>query len=137
MNRSQLKELAEIRVAESAVLLRNRKYSGAYYLAGYAVECALKACIAKQIRRYEFPDRKLVQDSYTLNLENLVKLARLGNHLINRQAHDQAFTINWAITKDWREESRYTKTDQRRAADLYVAITQQNHGILEWLQQHW
>src|SRR5919106_3680906 len=39
--------------------------SGAYYLAGYAVECGLKACIAKQVRRHEFPDRTTVNQSHT------------------------------------------------------------------------
>jgi len=35
-------------------------FDGAYYLAGYAVECAIKACIAKGTRRYEFPDKRKV-----------------------------------------------------------------------------
>lgn len=34
-------------------------YDGAYYLSGYAVEWALKACIAKNVKRYDFPDRKM------------------------------------------------------------------------------
>jgi HEPN domain-containing protein len=33
------------------VLLEAGLYAGAYYLAGYAVECALKACIAKKTAR--------------------------------------------------------------------------------------
>ena len=37
-------------------------WDAAYYMIGYCVECALKACIAKQIRRFDFPDKKLVLD---------------------------------------------------------------------------
>ncbi len=33
-------------------------WEGTYYLAGYAVECALKACIAKQIIAEDFPDKE-------------------------------------------------------------------------------
>lgn len=55
MNRRDLKDLAAIRVREASLLLKNKQYSGAYYLAGYAVECALKACISKETRRYDFP----------------------------------------------------------------------------------
>ena len=44
---------------------------GAYYLAGYAIECALKACIAKATRRYDFPDRKKVDASHTHDLREL------------------------------------------------------------------
>ncbi|MCH9011178.1 MAG: HEPN domain-containing protein, partial [Chloroflexi bacterium] len=77
MNRADLQEISSLRVEEARVLLRNGYYSGAYYLIGYAVECALKACIAKQIRRYDFPDRKLVNDSYTHDLEKLLGVSGL------------------------------------------------------------
>jgi HEPN domain-containing protein len=48
MNRSDFHRLTEIRIKEAKVLLDRKCYEGAYYLAGYAVECALKACIAKE-----------------------------------------------------------------------------------------
>jgi hypothetical protein len=43
MNRSDLQQLTEMRIRESGILLTGAESSGAYYLAGYAVECALKA----------------------------------------------------------------------------------------------
>jgi hypothetical protein len=57
MKRKDFQELAAVRLKEARVLLRAGCYEGAYYLAGYAVECALKACISKQTERHEFPDR--------------------------------------------------------------------------------
>jgi HEPN domain-containing protein len=66
-----------MRIADARVLLRAGRHQGAYYLSGYAVECGLKACIAKQVRRYDFPDRKTVADSYTHNLDQLLKVAGL------------------------------------------------------------
>jgi HEPN domain-containing protein len=48
MNRADFHKLAEIRIKEARVLLDRKCYAGAYYLAGYAVECALKACIARK-----------------------------------------------------------------------------------------
>ncbi len=77
MNRQDFKNLANIRLREAHVLLKSRNYSGSYYLAGYVVECALKACIARQTRRFEFPEKKKIQEAYTHNLESLVKLAGL------------------------------------------------------------
>jgi len=68
MNRHDLRELALIRLREARVLLKNGNYEGAYYLCGYVVECGLKACIAKQTRRYDFPDKKTVDESYTHDL---------------------------------------------------------------------
>jgi hypothetical protein len=46
-------------------------------LAGYSVECGLKACVAKQIREHDFPDRQFVLDSYTHDLNRLIGLAGL------------------------------------------------------------
>ena len=47
MNRGDLQLLANIRLDEAKALLAASLPAGAYYLAGYAVECGLKACIAK------------------------------------------------------------------------------------------
>jgi len=55
MNRSDFQKLTEIRMKEAKVLLSNACFEGAYYLAGYAVECAIKACIAKKTQIHDFP----------------------------------------------------------------------------------
>jgi len=77
MNRRDLQRLSSVRLSEAKILLDNGYYSGAYYLLGYAVECALKACIAKQVKRHEFPDRQTVNDSYTHNLQSLLRISGL------------------------------------------------------------
>ena len=77
MDRKDLQELSKVRLREAQALLRTGVADGAYYLAGYAVECALKACIAKGTQKYEFPDKKRVDSSYSHNLDVLVKLAGL------------------------------------------------------------
>jgi hypothetical protein len=57
VNRTQLQQLAEERVRDAEALLNAGQWSGAYYLAGYAVEFALKACIAKLTNQHDFPDK--------------------------------------------------------------------------------
>ena len=47
VDRKDLQELSKVRLKEATALLKLGLFDGAYYLAGYAVECALKACIAK------------------------------------------------------------------------------------------
>ncbi|WP_445248940.1 HEPN domain-containing protein [Microcoleus sp. OTE_8_concoct_300] len=81
MNRRDLQNIALTRIKEVEVLLNNRQYSGAYYLSGYVIECALKACIAKQTKKFDFPDKKTVMDSYTHDLEKLVKVAKIEKQL--------------------------------------------------------
>jgi hypothetical protein len=64
--RRDFKALADLRAEEAGILLAERKTQGAYYLAGYAVECALKACIAKKTKRFEFPPKKAyVEKAYS------------------------------------------------------------------------
>lgn len=137
MNRQNLQDLAMIRLTEAKVLLDNAHYSGAYYLSGYVIECALKACIAKRTQQYDFPDKKTVMDSYTHNLEKLVETAGLKIELNSIQNSDPNFSSRWLVVKDWSEESRYKQHNQQKAQDIYLAITDPNHGVLQWLQQHW
>ena len=81
MNRKDFQNLALIRLKEAKVLLKNGRYEGAYYLCGYAVECGLKACIARKTKRHEFPDKNTVNASYTHILSDLVKIAQLSKSL--------------------------------------------------------
>lgn len=81
MNRRDLQALSRERLRDANVLLRSGQHVGAYYLAGYAVECALKACIARKTRRFDFPDRKTVTASHTHDLAKLVAIAELDDQL--------------------------------------------------------
>ena|SRR3989442_10733895 len=134
---SDLKELTNIRLRDAETLIRMRQYSGAYYLSGYAIECALKACIAKKTRRYEFPDKNVVIHSYSHRPEELVGVAGLKTQLNAQLQADKAFEINWSLVIQWSENSRYEKHNSREAKDLFLAITDPNHGVLKWIQQYW
>jgi HEPN domain-containing protein len=59
MNRTDLQNLAEERLGDGELLLASGRYGAAYYLVGYAVECGLKACIAKLTRAEDFYDKIL------------------------------------------------------------------------------
>lgn len=137
MNRSELKSLADLRLKEARALLNKRLYDGAYYLTGYAVECGLKACIAKKTKRYDFPDRRIVNDSYTHDLNLLIKVSGLQVDLEVEMRRDRDFEVNWAIYKDWNETSRYVRHEAQAAKSLYAAVTDSRHGVLRWLKRHW
>jgi HEPN domain-containing protein len=68
MNRIDFQKVAETRLQESKALLAAGFPEGAYYLAGYAVECALKACIAKRTREHDFPEKES-KDFYIHDLD--------------------------------------------------------------------
>ena len=107
MNRKDLQILAELRLDDAKILLDAGRFAGAYYLLGYAVECALKACITKQIKEHDFPDKQLILDSYTHNLEQLLRISGVKSQLDLRMTGDKAFEVNWTTVKDWTEAARY------------------------------
>jgi hypothetical protein len=138
MNRGIFQQISEIRRRDAATLLKARQSSGAYYLTGYAVECALKACVAKQIRRYDFPDRKLANEVFTHDLEKLMSLAGLAPELKKEMETNKPLELNWAVVKDWSESSRYEiGITEAQARDLYSACTARRDGVLNWIRRRW
>jgi len=84
LNRAKFQKLAEMRIADAQSLFQAGRYEGAYYLAGYAVECAIKACIAKLVRRHDFlPEREIVSKIYVHDIEKLIGVAGLKNEWEN------------------------------------------------------
>ncbi len=81
MNKSDFEYLAEIRIREAGVLLQSGCFQEAYYLIGYALECAFKACIAKQVREFDFPNKQLANASHTHKLTELVAVSGLKQRL--------------------------------------------------------
>ncbi len=138
MNRGDLQQLAEIRIEDAKVLLDAGRFAGAYYLSGYAIECALKSCITKQIREFDFPDKKLVSESHSHDLTKLVRLSGVG-HLHDAEVQvNPGFENNWLVVKDWSENSRYDATVAETVArDMYAAVTDPMDGVLTWLKKYW
>jgi hypothetical protein len=136
MTRRDLQKLAATRLREAKILLASNAPDGAYCLAGYAVECGLKACVAKSTERYDFPDKIRANRSYTHNAKDLIGVADL------KAAHDEAmrqyeFSRRWEILAQWSEESRYKAISIQEAKALIEAIENRRHGILQWLRRHW
>jgi HEPN domain-containing protein len=137
LKRKDFQALARLRLKEAQVLARAGCWEGAYYLAGYAVECAFKACIARGTERFEFPDRERVKSSYTHKLSELVKVARLGGALSEAGDRQGELALNWRIVTEWSEEARYEPRSEGDAKMLLRAIQDRKNGVLSWLKKHW
>src|SRR3569833_3050128 len=98
MLRRDFQRLALARVADAKVLLAAGRYDAAYYLAGLAVEGALKARIARATARYEFPDRRIAERAFTHDLERLLDLAKLSRELEQAPLSIQK---NWDVVFNW------------------------------------
>jgi HEPN domain-containing protein len=137
MNRTDFQQIAELRLRESRALLDAGFADGAYYLAGYAVECALKACIAKRTMQHDFPEKGSAK-YYSHDLEDLLEFAKLKLDLEQDSLVDKTLRTQWTILQNWSEESRYEqgKTLQD-ATDLLSAAEGTTGGLLPWLRRRW
>jgi hypothetical protein len=104
---------------------------------GYAVECALKACIAKQTREYDFP-AKDSRDLYVHDLNNLLRYSGFEKEHRENSKENPDFGTNWNIVKDWKEGTRYSlEISKDQVEALYSAIVDGKDGIMPWLQKYW
>jgi HEPN domain-containing protein len=137
LNRKELQALSRIRLREARALAKLGMNDGAYYLAGYSVECALKACIARSTQRHDFPDKRKADSSYTHSVEKLLKVADLEEARAEEARRDTAFRDSWDRVQWWSGQSRYSTTSGEDARGLIDAVSDRNHGVLRWLKRYW
>jgi hypothetical protein len=136
-DRLTFQRLAEERLAEARLLLAHELPSGAYYLAGYAIECALKAKIASDFRADEIPDLKRVRDIYVHDLGKLMSIANLRDQFEAAMKEDAGLREGWAVIEKWSEQSRYELWTSDVATAMIEAVGAENTGLLSWLQTRW
>jgi HEPN domain-containing protein len=139
VTRTDFQNLAQLRLDEAQCLLSAGHFCGAYYVAGYVIECALKACIAKQTQAGDFPPAANLKDShFTHELTKLLKTANLEGNL---RTQSQAVQDNWRLLSGapgGSENRRYeTNISQVEANDCLNAINDANDRVLIWLKNHW
>jgi HEPN domain-containing protein len=138
LNREKLQRLADNRIEEAGVLLQHSYWTGAYYLAGLGVECALKACLARAVQQHDFPDKEFVNAAYTHDLTKLIKLdAALWVELQNEMRGDEKLRTNWSTVGQWNDANRYVLLEEPEARSLYAATTEPNSGMMEWIRRRW
>jgi HEPN domain len=113
MTRTVFQQIAILRLEEAETLLNQGKYNGSCYLAGYALEAALKAAICSRMDNDDFFD---VVKSETLrafkihNLSELVILAGLSSEYKTLEVKNLILLANWEYIKNdikWSEQLRY------------------------------
>lgn len=138
MNRDSFRALSQRHREDAKVLLDAGRYAGAYYLLGYAVECALKACVCRLVGEFDFPDRALAQKAHTHDLDRLLDATGLEQDLESAMRTNPALGFNWSIVKDWSSEARYDAAVSREMArTLYDACTRRRSGVLPWVEARW
>lgn len=138
ITRDDFQTHADAKLDEAEVLLSAGRWSGGLYLAGYAVELAIKACIIKKLMATDaFPDKEFSRKCYTHELSELFKQAGLGTAFDAAMSADPILTDNWKTVSSWSEAYRYRRADEVEARALYAAISDPAHGVLTWVKTCW
>lgn len=131
---SSCKKLALARLREAKVLHKSRKYSGAYYLAGYAIELGIKAFYCKSIKKYTFPpNRSVIESLYKHDLNELMKVSGLKIEFDKDSENNNLLLSSWAILKDWGAKDRYLQFRKLESESMINSI----EVILKWIQTKW
>ena len=136
MTRADFQALANERINDAGALLNAARFSGAYYTSGFAVECALKACVARNTRQYDFPlspdeTRKI----WSHDLNRLLEFSGLSANLASQP---DSLISNWNSVKRWENGSRYDSgISEDEAKQMYLRVTDATEGVLPWLRTLW
>src|SRR5271169_5886378 len=119
-----------MRLRDARVLMRGGNVEGAYYLTGLAVECGVKACIAKNTKRHDFPpNQSAIKDIYTHDLVKLIGAAKLQAALDLERRRNAQFGTRWDVVKDWSINRRYS-VKGLNARDLYRAVAEERSNAM-------
>jgi hypothetical protein len=143
MNQVELRRLAEERILDADALIKGRRWSYAYYVAGYVVECGLKSCVlARMVHTgWVFQEKAKIDQCLTHDFGELIRIAGLTSELNAAFAASAnaggEFVGNWGTAIQWKVTSRYENKSEQEAKALYDAITDNAHGVMLWIRNYW
>ncbi len=127
---SELRGIARGRLRDAEVLLAARRYDGAIYLCGYAIEAALKARICRTLKWSGYPDTRREFEGYqsfrTHDLEILLHLSGIEDRIKTNHLAE------WSVVATWDSNVRYRpigSTSSQDAAGM-IQSTKALLGIL-------
>jgi hypothetical protein len=119
--RKELRNLVRARLRDAEILYANRRYAGAVYVCGYAVELVLKDRICRTLKWAGFPETSQEMQSYRSfivhNLEVLLHLSGVEAHIKTR------YMTAWSIVVQWDPELRYQPSRQTTRMDAFNMLS--------------
>jgi len=103
--RDELLKISRARLRDSELLFKSKRYDGAIYLCGYALEIKLKLRICKTLGWSGYPSTNKefenLQSFKTHKLDILLRLSGVEDKLKRR------FLADWSVAATWDPEARY------------------------------
>jgi hypothetical protein len=119
--RKDLRKIARARLKDADVLLASRRYDGATYLCGYAVELALKARICQALKWQDFPSTSgEFRDYQSFKTHDLDVLLHLSGR---EQIIKLNFLAEWSAVAQWDPSARYQPVGSANRTDAQLMIS--------------
>ena len=120
ISRVELRKISRARLKDAEILYNGKRYDGAVYLCGYAIELALKARVCKALNWSGFPETnnefKLYSSFKTHNFTSLLRLSSIEDKIITH------YFTDWSVVAGWDPESRYNAVGSATAIQAHDMI---------------
>ena len=124
LNRKELKRIARARFRDAKILLTEKRFDGAVYLCGYAIELGLKSRICKTLKWQEYPQTKSEFEKYrsfkTHDLDVLLHMSGIEANIKNN------FLTEWSAVSQWSPMSRYQPIGKIKIKEARQMLTATN-----------
>ncbi len=120
LTRIELQKIARARLNDAQSLCDSKRYDGAIYLCGYAVETMLKARICKTLRWPGYPVTRKEFENYasfrTHDLDTLLNLSGVEGKIKSK------LFAEWSAVAEWNPEARYKPIGSTDKEDAELMI---------------
>jgi HEPN domain-containing protein len=121
LSTKDLRKISRARLKDAEVLFTYRRFDGATYLCGYAVEISLKARICRTLKWPSYPSTssefKDYQSFRTHDLDILLHLSGL------EQSIKLNFFAEWSAVAQWNPSARYQPIGSAKRTDVKLMIS--------------
>jgi len=105
ISRLELRKIARARLKDAEILFNAKRYDGAAYICGYAVELKLKDRICQTLKWAGYPStNKEFNDYRSFKTHDLNVLLHLSGIEDKIKTH---FLVDWSNVLNWNPEARY------------------------------
>lgn len=121
IQRNDLKKIAQTRLKDAGILMASKRYDGAVYLCGYAIELALKARICRTLKWIGYPSSNKEFENYqtfrTHDLDVLLHLTGLEKSI------KTGYLAEWSAVAKWNPAARYHPIGTANKNDTQLMIS--------------
>ena len=121
LNRKTITQIAKARLKDARTLLSAKRFDGAVYLCGYAIELGLKSKICETLNWQGYPESRNEFENYrsfkTHDLDVLLHLSGVEAQI------KKSFLAEWSAISQWNPEARYKPIGKVKHIDAKSMLT--------------